>query len=258
VRVKKTFYHLRYTSAWLGKPFDEAGKDDIIALVGKVEQSDLGERTKQDFRKFIKQLYRWLRNTDGSPPEVKWIKVGDLVPNGIMKKDLLTPAEVDSIIEAGADIQDKALFSVLFGSRRRLGEILSLRICDVEFDSLGAKLGVDGKVGKDIVRICALSPRLAMWLDNHPDQENPKAPLWITPNRLEVRRFAYQGARTRLKRAVKKAGIKKKSLVLPFQALENHAGFHQAHLFRTVPRIRLEAGIGHASVLCPSCRGGPR
>jgi len=209
-RIKKILYSLRKLSRWLDKRFEDATKEDIVNLVAKVERSGLSQRTIQDFRKFIKQLYKWIRQTDDPPPEVRWIKAGELVGNSIAKKDLLTVEEVDRIIENARDIQDKALFSVLFDSGRRLGEILGLRIGDVEFDSLGARLSVDGKVGKDIVRICASAPRLAIWMDNHPSRSNPSAPLWIKVGCPKAEQRPYSSVRNRLEQAVARAGIKKR------------------------------------------------
>jgi len=169
--------HGKRLSSMFGKRFENVDKSDIVKLVATIEQLDVRQWTKHDYKVILKQFYRWLRNCESgeTPPEVRWIKAS----NNIMKKDLLTPDDVDRLIECADGVQEKAFFSVLFDSGRRVGEILGLRIEDIEFDSLGARLRVEGKVGSDTVRICSSQPRLSTWLDNHPERDNPRAPLWI-------------------------------------------------------------------------------
>ena len=209
-RIRKRLFTARYLSQMLGMKFEDAKIEDIQKLSTKIEQKNVSDWTKSDYKKILKKFYKWLRNSDEAPPEVKWIKTGNSLSNSIMKKDLLTAEEVGKIIENVKDVQDKALFSLLFDSGRRLGEILGLRIGDIEFDSLGAILRVDGKVGKDSVRICASAPRLATWLDNHPDGKNLKSPLWVMYSRGKIHQMSYSSARGRLKRSVDRAGIKKR------------------------------------------------
>jgi len=199
-----------HLSGMLGMKFEEATKEDLVNLVAKIEQKKLSPWTKKDYKKMLKLLYKWLRGTDESPPEVKWIKCAKNIPSTLLKKDLLTVEEANAIVENADDIQFKALFSMFYDSGRRLGEILGLRVGDVEFDSLGAKLRVDGKVGKDIARICASSPRLAVWRENHPDKNNPEAPLWVAMKGEVVKQLGYPTVLKKLKKAARKAGIKKR------------------------------------------------
>lgn len=209
-RIEKRLVTVRMLSALLGSRFEEATKDDIVKLVARIEQRNVSQWYKLDCKKILKLFYKWLRKSDEYPPEVKWIKCGNVVRSRLLKKDLLTPQEANAIVENAIDIQDKALFSVLFDSGRRLGEILGLKIGDVDFDSIGARLRVDGKVGSDIARICGSQPRLSLWMDNHPDRGNPDSPLWVTARGGKVKQLAYETVRYRLKRAVARAGIKKR------------------------------------------------
>jgi len=209
-RIRKRLVTARCLSQLLGARFEDATKEDLVRLVAKIEQKKASPWTKVDYKKMLKVLYKWLRGSEVAPPEVKWIKCSKNVPSKIMKKDLLTGEEANAIVEKANDIQDKALFSVMFDSGRRLGEILGLRIMDVEFDALGAKLRVEGKVGEDIVRICGSQPRLSLWLDNHPDRSNPDSPIWVTTQEEKVRQMSYSCARNRLAQAVERAGIRKR------------------------------------------------
>lgn len=211
-RILKRLGTARRLSRMLGKRFEDADKSDIVKVVAAIEQLDVGQWTKHDYKVVLKQFYRWLRNCEPgeTPAEVKWIKASNNIPNNIMKKDLLTAEDVDRLLECADNIQEKAFFSVLFDSGRRVGEILGLRIGDIEFDSLGAKLRVEGKVGPDTVRICSSQPRLSTWLDNHPERDNPHAPLWIITRKGCVRQMPYDSMRYRLIKAAQRAGLKKR------------------------------------------------
>ncbi len=211
-RILKRVGTARRLSVMLGKRFEDADKSDMVKLVAAIEQLDVSQWTKHDYKVILKQLYRWLRNCEPgeTPPEVKWIKASNNIPNNIMKKDLLTIKEIDWLIECADNIQEKAFLCVLFDSGRRVGEILGLRIEDIEFDPLGARLRVEGKVGPDIVRICSSQPRLSTWLDNHPDRGNPLAPLWIITRKGVVRPMPYNCMRYRLLKAAQKAALKKR------------------------------------------------
>jgi hypothetical protein len=74
-RIMKYLYSLRTMALMMKKPFRRATKKDIIDLIGQVEKNEKwSEWTKRDFKILLKRFYKWLRNTDESPPEVKWIK----------------------------------------------------------------------------------------------------------------------------------------------------------------------------------------
>jgi len=210
-RVYKRLRIVRRLSTFLGKRFEDAQKSDIVKLVAGVEQSNISQWTKQDYKVILKQFYRWLKgkDKDETPEEVKWIKLSKKIASKILKKDLLTAEEANRIVECADDVEEKALFAVLFDSGRRLGEILGLRVGDVEFDELGAKLRVEGKVGPDIVRISGAAPRLATWLDNHPNKNDMASPLWVV-GKNAIKQMSYSSFIQRLKKAVEKAGIKKR------------------------------------------------
>ncbi|MFQ5951250.1 MAG: tyrosine-type recombinase/integrase, partial [Candidatus Geothermarchaeales archaeon] len=210
VRVSRRLFTTRYLSRMLGKRFQDATKQDVEDLVGKIESKEMSPWTKVDYKKMLKLFYKWLRGTDEPPPEVRWIKCAKNIPPKLLKKDLLTPSEASSIVQAASRVQDKALFSAFYDSGRRPGEIFGLNIGDVEFDTLGAKLRVDGKMGGDIVRICGSAPRVALWVDNHPDRDNMAAPLWVSTDHGKIRRMTYKAARKRLEKAVQIAGLKKR------------------------------------------------
>lgn len=210
-RIIKCLYTLRYLSRALSKSFEKATKDDIVNLMAKIEQKDFAQWTKQDYKVILKGFYKWLANSETYPPEVGWIKVNRNIPNTLQKKDLLTLEEIQKIADCATSLRDKAFIWVYFESMRRLGEILSLKIGNIEFDRLGARLTIYGKMGRDNARIITSTPLLASWLNIHPQRDNPDAPVWTISNRKGMcKQIRYSSVRSMLRDCAKRAGINKR------------------------------------------------
>jgi len=209
-RIVKYLDTIERIARLLKKPFKEATKDDIIRLVREIEEKEYSDWTKHDYKIILKIFYRWLKKTEEYPEEVKWIrprvKKGRLLP-----EEILTEGEVEKLTESATNLRDKAFILVLYESGCRIGEILSLRIHNVQFDNYGAVLIVSGKTGDRRVRIIASAPKLAAWIDNHPLRANADAPLWVNlsmNNRHKV--FSYAASKAMLKDVAERAKIKKR------------------------------------------------
>lgn len=212
-RIIKCMNTLRMISKILKIRFDEAVKEDVVNLVADIERRDLSESTKLDYKKILKQFFRWLKNCeDGEyPPEVKWLRHFRRPQNRLTKSQLLTEAEVKRLVEVATNIRDKALIQVILESGRRIGEVLSLRMDSVYFDEIGVKLLVDGKTGTDFSRLIASAPALANWLDNHPARDDPGAPVWVAfGSKSRHKQLSYAAARSILKDCALRAGMKKR------------------------------------------------
>jgi len=213
-RIYKCINTLKLISKMLNMHFEDATKDDIVRMIAELEQKDFSDWTKHDYKVVLKHFYKWLRNyEEGSPPEVRWIKNVRNVENRypILPKDLLRPEEKAAMIRATQNPRDRALLEVFAESGRRLGELLTLHVGDVEFDDMGAKLFMRGKVGEDFSRIISSAPALAIWLDNHPLRENPNAPVWIgIGHENRNRQITHAAATNILKRLARRAGIKRR------------------------------------------------
>lgn len=209
-RISKYFDVLGRIALWFNKPFQKVIKEDIMRLIQRVESSNYSEWTKHDYKVILKIFYRWLRRTEDYPEEVKWIK-SSFRSNSMLPEEILTEDDIKKLVESAFSLRDKAFILVLYESGCRIGEILSLRIRNVQFDNYGAVLLVSGKTGDRRVRIIASAPKLSAWLENHPLGDNVDAPLWVisgTRNRNSV--FSYGAAKAVLKDVAKRAGLKKR------------------------------------------------
>jgi len=216
-RITRYLYDLRHISHWIGKNFEDVTKEDIRSLIGRIEKETFKkngmdvpyqESTKRDFRITIRKFYRWLRETEDYPEEVKWIKsTGRNCARIKLPEEMLSEDDIKNLINVAENPRDKAFIAILYESGCRIGEMLFLRLKHINFDQYGAQLLVDGKTGYRRVRIIASAPYLTEWINKHPRKDDPESPLWITRD-YEI--MSYAALRITFKRIFKKAGVHKK------------------------------------------------
>jgi len=194
------------------KDFDKMEKEDIEELVRKLQKRVFKPRTVSDHLTAIKTFWKWLENTDDTYPEkVRWIKPWRNHKPCKLPEQLLTKDDVEKLVNASVNPRDKALVSILYESGCRIGEILSLRIRNVNFDANGAVLIVNGKTGQRRVRLIHSVPRLMTWLEHHPKNKHPDAFLWIClGSRNNSERILHQGVASMLRKIAKRAGLAKR------------------------------------------------
>jgi integrase len=216
-RITRYLYDLRHISKWLGKEFENVTKEDIRSLIGRIEKETFEkngrdvpyqESTKRDFRITIKKFYKWLRETEDYPEEVRWIKsTGRKCERIKLPEEMLSEEDIERLINVAENPRDKAFIAILYESGCRIGEMLFLRLKHINFDQYGAQLLVNGKTGYRRVRIIASAPYLTDWINRHPKRDDPEAPLWVTRD-YEI--MSYAALRISFKRLFKKAGVRKK------------------------------------------------
>ncbi|MEM4067454.1 MAG: tyrosine-type recombinase/integrase [Candidatus Micrarchaeaceae archaeon] len=160
----------------------------------------------------IKKFYKWYMGNNRTYPEFLDGIQRPKMRNNLKPEELITQDEVNSLIKASSNARDRALFSTLYDSGVRIGELLTMRIKDLAFDEYGAILKVNGKTGYSKVRIVGNSiAYLRGRLDNHPQRNNPEAWLscGITADTME-RQLMYPDVYSIIRRTVKRAGIKRR------------------------------------------------
>ncbi|MGI0129286.1 MAG: tyrosine-type recombinase/integrase [Thermoplasmata archaeon] len=171
--------------------------------------------TKITVRSVLYSFWKWRLQREGKdfPP---WLKI-PLSTRGASRKDhndVLAPGEVARIAEHAINLRDKALVWVLYESGGRIGEVLALRIGDVERTEYGAVrlYFPTGKTGRRTVPLFeAAVPNLLLWLKNHPRADDRDAPLWVPVEQPSPssRGVGYRYVVKLLERAAARAGIKK-------------------------------------------------
>lgn len=200
LRVAKLSSQLRRISLRLNKDFDQATKEDILSVVSGINQEDAyGEATKSDYRRCIKQFYMWYKDDDDriySKNELEKRQVEKLYK--YLEKDLkisykraeidpktvLTDEDIDIVLEKGCrTIKEKALVKFLHESGVRAGELLNMKIGDLDFKEDHVLVTVDGKTGRRTFPITNSVPYLVQYLGVHPYRGNQAAFLWIGESR---------------------------------------------------------------------------
>ena len=95
--------------------------------------------TKITVRSVLYSFWKWRFDREGKDFP-RWLKI-PLSARGASRRDhndVLTPEEVARIADHSLNLRDKALIWVLYESGGRIGEVLTLRIGDVERTEYGA------------------------------------------------------------------------------------------------------------------------
>ncbi|MFH1199683.1 MAG: site-specific integrase [Candidatus Micrarchaeota archaeon] len=213
VRIVKCVYCMRYLAKWLGKPFSEASKQDLVVLVSGLEGMEYSENSKYDFKIVLKMFFRWLKGDgDTYPPEVAWLKPRLKNKAHKLPEELLSEEDVLNLARAATNPRDRAFVLILYESGCRIGELISLKVKNVQFDQYGAVLRVTGKTGDRRVRIISSAPALTAWLDAYPRAIEPNAPLWPPRMAYHAQRGVaaeYRSIYVMLRTLAKRAGIRK-------------------------------------------------
>ena len=209
-RVIRYIQMLAKLSAMMGKPFQSATKDDIVRVVAKIEKSGYKDWTKQSYKIALKKFYKWLRDSDDYPPEVRWLKATGRRNSKLLPEELLTEDDVKRLAEAADNPRDRALVLVLYETGCRAGEILSLKIKHIRVDADGVILIVTGKTGMRRVKIYMSQTPLTEWINNHPLRQDPEAPLWLSiGTKSHNEQLTYEAFRATLKRLATRIEFKK-------------------------------------------------
>lgn len=126
-----------------------------------------------------------------------------------LPKELLSADDVILLSEHTLNLRDKAFILFLYESGARIGEVLNLKIKDVENDQYGALITLFGKTGSRRIRIIASAPAINNWIKHHPIGEGDS---WLFCG-LNHSTLGEQGDyfyfNKLIKVAKKKAGLKK-------------------------------------------------
>jgi len=217
-RILYYMYRMKRIAHHLKKDFDKATKSDLMQLVARINTEKLNngheysEKSKKDFAVSLSKFYRWLNGNGEDKPDIlkgKWLvtAVDSEKCLKVTKKDLITPTEVKSLINAANCIRDEAFIMVLYESGARCGEMISMKIDSIEWDS-PTTIHIDGKTGERDVCIGEESQRLIKeWLKKHPKKDNPNSYLWVT----EAAKILSPAAVSQmLKRTARRSGLKRK------------------------------------------------
>lgn len=188
------------------KPVGEISKEDIQGYILHRRENRKPKTVHNDIVD-LRLFFRWFIPDNDYFEGVKTKPQKNRLP----VSELIRQDDVMQLLTACNNQRDRALVMLLWDSAARVGELLSLNIRNVEFDRYGSVIIVNGKTGMRRLRLVDAVPDLQLWINQHPQRDNPDAPLFVTarkygdaPRRLDVRTI-----QNLLKTLSDHAGIKK-------------------------------------------------
>jgi len=210
-RIAKILYTLKSIAVILGREFREAAKEDWVRVFAGIEgRKDYTDNTKRDYKIIARSFIAWIFDMnpkyDGYPEVIRWLRVSE--PKNQLPKSLVKEEEVVQLIQATNNPRNKAFLATLFDSGGRIGEILTLRVGDVEIVQHCARLRVNGKTGERIITVIGAMPFLCSFLDQHPNRSQPEAPLFYHDSDAD-KFMTYNAAVALIRRLAQKRKIEK-------------------------------------------------
>jgi len=134
------------------------------------------------------------------PPRKRDVKV--------KASDLLTREDLQKLIVACYTTRSRAFIMMLYESGARIGEILNIELKDLEFDSNGVLVEINGKTGRRRIRLVESAKYLREWFKEIKNS-HPNTPyLWFGVDEMHPSQHA--AVAKFLKTTAKRAGLRKR------------------------------------------------
>ncbi len=188
-----------------------ATREDIERAFGKIGDLKLAIETKQGIRTKVKAFYKHAFGEDIYYPKVvAWIKTTSTAKRKL-PEDMLTENEVGRMLSATGNARNRAIIALLFDAGIRAGELLSMRIKDVEFNGEPRHVRVNGKTGMRRIPVFFSVPYISRYMELMGDKK-PDDPLWnVIGSWSNTKKSLDEAALVKvLKDAGRKAGISKR------------------------------------------------
>lgn len=188
----------------------------VVDIMQKYGRNGKESPTSYDNKRFLKVWYRFVKlgsrhqEMVGDPEETKRIRGKNVIPK-MTDMDMIPREEIKKVIDCCTTLRDKSLIDFTWDSGKRIGEVLNIKIRDIQVTKNGYLFKADGKSGVSSFLVLECLPTLAAWLESHPNNDDPDA--WLFPNEKHIwkgNKLAYNAARQMLLRAVKESGVKRR------------------------------------------------
>lgn len=253
---QKVLAHFKIIIDHVGQTrFEDLDKEAIVDLVAWLYTRGTTNSTVVDYKQAIKQFWKWM-NDGEDPVETKWIRRGPVEHRRILPQSLLSPRDVQALVDACRNERDRAFVAVLWETGARIGELIDLQVGHIEETIQGKQVVVSGKTGSRRLLLLESGSYLDSWLDVHPNRQQD-APLWCKIDEKQGTSdepISYQYIRLKiLDKAREQVGIEKP--VNPHHFRHSRATYLANHLteaqmcmwFGWVPGSRVPGRYVHLS-----------
>lgn len=158
--------------------------------------------------------WKWLYSRRRRPfPEWLHITVPKSRLNRKTDEDVLTRDEVGRLADSTDSLRDKALIWSLYETGGRIGELMSLRLADIELQPEGyVRLRVRREKNGQLAPMFLFEagvPSMVAWTKAHPTRSNPSSVLWVDTNKEWGAPISYRAVTKMLDVAARRAGVTK-------------------------------------------------
>ncbi|HEY6884675.1 MAG TPA: tyrosine-type recombinase/integrase, partial [Nitrososphaeraceae archaeon] len=176
------------------KSFKQMTRQDVLSYLDKLRKPESDDPlhrwigTYNAYRTLILKFFKWLYYPDLPESHRPRPHIVENIPELKRKEqsiykpsDLWTVEDDVLFLKYCPSIRDKCYHMISRDTGCRPHEILKLKIKDVVFKTSGnnqyAEVLVNGKTGSRYIPLINSIPYVKDWLDQHPQQRNPNAPL---------------------------------------------------------------------------------
>lgn len=139
---------------------------------------------------------------------VSWIEIKTSPSKAKKPEDIISIEEKEKLLNACLNERDRSLISMLYDSGCRIGELLTLRVKDIEYDDYGIRLTVNGKTGVRRVRTVGDSVSLAHSYQEKFNRNNPDDFFFVKIS--DGGPMNWADVNTMLLKVSRRAGIKRR------------------------------------------------
>lgn len=218
-RRVKLFSHLYvFATEYFTTPFRDATPEQVWTSVAALEGRGLAPWTRHGYKVAIRKFFRFvawgheaLRRRD-FPATVAGIsiRVKRTERVRIQAADILSEEEVTRLLAASRDVQERALFGLMYELGARVSEVGTMRVGSVARDEFSYTCDLQGKTGPRSPRVVLTAAALTGWLNLHPRRADPAAPLWGEVFRGEWTPLRYDQIRRKLSMLAEHSRITKR------------------------------------------------
>ena len=176
----------------------QISREDIISFINSDYFNDLEISSQNRYKTVLKKFGEF------SGINVDFIKKKREIKKELNKEDLLTPGEIQEILDKMSRNIDKCLFMILLEGKIRIGEAASLRICD--FVDKGTHYNMYIRKSKSAQRTIPLVssvPYIIQYLNNHPLKNDSEAPFFVRKYGGSIKEYSISGLRQIITRNAK-------------------------------------------------------
>lgn len=171
--IARHLRELRFILGELKKDAKQACEEDLEKVVLAVNRCGLAAISRKKMLLTLRVFYRWLYKSDDDPQIVKFVKKAlpkHLGDNKKTPQDMLTQDEIKVMVESADTQLERTLVIFMASTGARVGEILNVRISDLQLASDPNSLSLvkfDGKTGARTSGILAEAvPYLKTYLES--------------------------------------------------------------------------------------------